>query len=309
MPSWYESNSGAVLSFSIDKYCYLLTRILPPYFDYRFRLAYSRVETVSEIDLIQHPALREGIRNYTPDLNLEINHHSDLPARSGIGSSSAFAVGLINSLSLLSGHQMSKIELAKNAIDLEQKKIGEAVGSQDQIACAFGGLNFIRFGGFKDWEVQEIKLSPIQALDFEDRLYLVFSGISRSSSDITSGLLDGISSKSTELTKIEKIALEANKMLIGNPDFDVFGEMLRESWNLKKKSNKFATVDAVDQIIEQGLQKGALGAKVLGAGGGGFILFWLRAGDQKRFRSEFKLGTHVPVKIDHLGATTLESTF
>ena len=309
MPAWYQNNSGAVLSFSIDKYCYLMCRHLPPYFDYRFRLAYSRVETVSDIDHIQHPAIREGIRAYTPDLNLEINHHSDLPARSGIGSSSAFAVGLVNALSLFKGVKLTKFELANHAISLEQEKIGEHVGSQDQISCAVGGLNLINFGGQSNWNLKPIPLSLKRISEFEDRLFLIYSGISRLSSEITLGLLADIDLKAIELNALREVAMEAYKILISEGNLDSLGDLLKVSWDLKKKTNRLATVDSVDRLIEDGIEKGALGAKVLGAGGGGFILFWLKAGDRERFKSEFNYGTHVPVRIDNLGATTLESTF
>jgi D-glycero-alpha-D-manno-heptose-7-phosphate kinase len=309
MPAWYRNNLGAVLSFSIDKYCYLLCRELPPYFNYRFRLAYSRVETVSEIDEILHPAIREGIRFLAPNMNLEINHHSDLPARSGIGSSSAFAVGLINALNLLNGNQMDKVSLADAAIDLEQNKIGECVGSQDQIACALGGLNLLEFGGSREWKANPVVMNNEKILQLEDRMYLVFSGISRTSSDIAVGLVSDIESKEKELRRLREIVYEAKEILDQDKDLDILGELLNESWHLKKQTNSKASVNEIDKIIFNGIKCGALGAKVLGAGGGGFILFWLREGDKSRFSSTFKEGTHVPIKIDMVGATTLESSF
>jgi D-glycero-alpha-D-manno-heptose-7-phosphate kinase len=309
MPEWFERHGGAVLSFSIDKYCYLLCRDLPPYFDHRFHLSYSRVETVSDIEDIQHPAIREGIRLYTPLRNIEIGHHSDLPARSGIGSSSAFAVALVNSLNLLNGNRLTKQELARHAITLEREYIRESVGSQDQVACAMGGLNLIRFGGKGKWEIEPILLGISQKEDFEDRIFLVFSGISRLSSDITKGLLDNLETKKGELEALQEIAFEGYKILVKNENLDSFGPLLKQSWELKKRSNRLASVAEVDTVIDHGLEHGALGAKVLGAGGGGFILFWLKSGDKERFRSVFKMGTYVPVKIDSLGATTLESNF
>ena len=176
-PAWYKDNGGEVISFAIDKYCYLTARVLPPFFDHKYRIAYSKVEMIKNIDEIQHPAVREGIRKFCPDLALEIHHDGDLPARSGVGSSSAFAVGLINSLSLLQNLELSSEDLANQAIILEQEILNENVGSQDQIACALGGLNYIKFGGEQEWVSEKITLTPSMKNQIERRMVLVYSGI------------------------------------------------------------------------------------------------------------------------------------
>jgi D-glycero-alpha-D-manno-heptose-7-phosphate kinase len=308
LPEWYHQNGGAVLAFSIDKYCYILARNLPPYFDYRFRLSYSRVETCKLIDEIKHPALREAIRNYAPDKNLEINHHSDLPARSGIGSSSAFAVGLVSAISQILGKKLNQISLADEAIKLEQNFIGESVGSQDQITCSIGGINHIEFGGPNNWSAHPVVLNPEKIKEIEERCFLVFSGVTRISSEIQSGLTDGLLNKKVDLEELRLLVYKAKEILEQNRNLDEFGELLKLSWKLKKSMNAMSSTSVLDDFIDQGFKAGAIGAKVLGAGGGGFILFWLREGQKNEFSKKFSLGTHVPFEIDFEGSTVLEST-
>lgn len=168
-PTWYRENGGEVISFAVDKYCYLTTRILPPFFDHKYRIAYSKVEMTKTIEEIQHPAVRGALRKYASEMSLEIHHDGDLPARSGVGSSSAFAVGLIHSLHLLKNQKISKLELAHQAIELEQIDLNENVGSQDQIACALGGINYITFGGKSEWEVEPLRLTDSQRKQVEQR--------------------------------------------------------------------------------------------------------------------------------------------
>lgn len=301
-PAWYTENGGEVLSFAIDKYCYLTTRILPPFFDHKYRIAYSKVEMTKTIEEIKHPAVREALRKYCPDLGLEIHHDGDLPARSGVGSSSAFAVGIIHSLSLLQKRFLSNIELANEAIHLEQVELNENVGSQDQIACAVGGVNYIIFGGNSNWVHQPLLLSEAKKKEIEDRTVLIYTGVHRSSSDVQANLLLNLSSKRKVMSRTVELARECKDVLMRNLDLDLVGEMLVESWSLKKAMNSHAITPALEEIWANSKWAGALGGKVLGAGGGGFCIFWVKQGTREEFLRKFNFGTCVPFKISNEGS-------
>ncbi len=306
MPIWYQKNLGAVVSFTIDKFCYIFCRELPPFFEFNYRLAYSKVETCSRINEIEHPALRAGIRNFTDQkVRLEIQHHGDLPARSGIGSSSSFAVGLINALNTFSNKSFSQKDLANQALDLEQTFIGDKVGSQDQIACTFGGINFIEFSPNFNWRMNPIALDDNRIQEIEDRCYLVYSKISRLSSKITEVLLEGFDKKRDLITKTVDLANQGLRVLRSDSNYDEIGALLNEGWELKKSANPSSVNSTIEQFIADGIEAGALGAKVLGAGGGGFILFWLKHGNKERFRKSFTHGVEVPFKIEFKGSSVI----
>ena len=304
-PSWYRENGGEVVSFAIDKFCYLTTRVLPPFFEHNYRIAYSKVETTKTIGELQHPAVRGALKKYCPDQSLEIHHDGDLPARSGVGSSSAFAVGLIHSLHLLQGVKVAPGTLANEAINLEQNDLGENVGSQDQIACALGGLNYIEFGGSQEWRVNELHISQEYRKIIERRMVLVYTGFHRSSSDVQAGLLSNLAAKSNFMFRTTALARECNLLLRSEGDLDAIGEMLVESWFLKKNLNPLAVTPALNEIWQKSLDAGALGGKVLGAGGGGFCLFWVKDGGRDEFLRRFNLGTNVPIKIEYTGSTCI----
>lgn len=304
-PAWYRENGGEVISFAIDKYCYLTTRVLPPFFDHKYRIAYSKVETTNTIAEIQHPAVRGALQKYCPDLSLEIHHDGDLPARSGVGSSSAFAVGLIHSLSILLKKEISKEELANEAIHLEQVELNENVGSQDQIACAVGGLNYIKFGGQKEWVHEPISISNLKKLELESRMILIYTGVHRSSSDVQANLLIDLNKKTKTMQRTIELARECKEVLVSNTNLDEIGEMLVESWSLKKAMNSNAITPALDEIWVKSQRAGALGGKVLGAGGGGFCMFWVKEDGQEEFLERFDFGTHVPVQISNEGSTCI----
>ena len=304
-PAWYRNNGGEVISFAIDKFCYLTTRVLPPFFDHKYRIAYSKVETVKLIQEIQHPAVRGALNQYCPDLSLEIHHDGDLPARSGVGSSSAFAVGLIHSLSILKGKELSKNELANEAIYLEQVVLGENVGSQDQIACALGGFNYIKFGGEKEWSHEPIHITDLRKAEIESRTVLVYTGVHRSSSDIQANLLLDIDKKTKVMERTIEIAQSCRALIEDGSDLDLVGELLIESWSLKKAMNSRAITIELEDIWDRSQSAGALGGKVLGAGGGGFCMFWVKAGTREDFLKKFNFGTHVPVRITSEGSSCI----
>ena len=301
-PEWYKKHGGEVISFAIDKYCYLTTRILPPFFDYKYRILYSKNETVNTIDEILHPAVREAIRNFAPNLSLEIHHDGDLPSRTGDGSSSAFAVGLIHSLSVLSSQEISSHQLANEAIKLEQESLKENVGSQDQIACALGGMNYIEFGGQQEWKASPMILSPMYQEAITNRIVMIYTGITRTSSDVQAGLLVNLESKTKTMMRTIELARQCRKIFDEEGDLDLIGDMLAESWSLKIQMNDQAVNSQLKEVWQRSKKAGALGGKVLGAGGGGFCIFWVKEGGQKEFLSKFGMGLHVPVQISNKGS-------
>ena len=306
-PAWYKENGGEVISFAIDKYCYLTTRVLPPFFDHKYRIAYSKVEMTKTIDEIQHKAVRGALRLYCPDLSLEIHHDGDLPARTGIGSSSAFAVGIIHSLSLLQQKTLSKLELADAAIHFEQVELNENVGSQDQIACAVGGLNYITFGGESNWVHEPLMISETRKKEVEERIVLVYTGVHRSSSEVQANLLVDLHKKGKTMFRTIDLARESKKVLVNGSDLDSIGEMLVESWSLKKAMNSSAITPILEEIWVNSQRAGALGGKVLGAGGGGFCMFWIKEGMREDFLRKLNFGIHVPVRISDEGSTCVLS--
>lgn len=306
-PGWYAKNEGAVLSFTIDKYCYISTRILPPFFPHKYRVAYSVIETVKNFENIEHPAVREAIRLFSPDIGLEIHHDGDLPARSGVGSSSAFASGLIHSLLLLKGEEnIDKRDLANYAIKLEQEILNENVGSQDQIACSYGGLNFIKFGlGEQTWNLESIKLTQQIQNSLEENLFLVFSGVSRYSSNVSLGLTQNIDKKKQSINRSVEMAFRCKEILTQQRDLEEIGELLDESWENKRSMNSRAITPELDEIYAEAKKCGATGGKVLGAGGGGFLLFWVPKYNSQKFLETFTLGTRVPFHLESQGSTCL----
>lgn len=309
-PEWYLKNGGAVFSFSIDKYCYISSRALPPFFEHKYRVVYSQVETTKTLKEINHPIVREGLRRYFPKIGAEIQHNGDLPARSGVGSSSAFTVGLIHSLRLLAGSEsITPMSLAEDAIELEQKILKEVVGSQDQIACAIGGINFIRFGvNQRDWEVQKIVLDEADLANLEERMVLVYSGISRTSSDVSQGLIKNFSHKEKELERIKNLAFECKDIIVNRRNLDLIGGMLDESWSLKRDTNPQAINFELEAIYKAAKYCGAIGGKVIGAGGGGFLLLWLPRGYRQTFLKNFRNGIVVPFRIEFTGSTCVLSS-
>jgi D-glycero-alpha-D-manno-heptose-7-phosphate kinase len=304
-PNWYNEFGGEVISATIDKYCYLTSRILPPFFEHRYRIAYSKIETVRNLDEIKHPAVREGIRKFANDLYLEIQHHGDLPARSGVGSSSAFAVGLIHSLQLLKNRKFTKDDLAREAIELEQVDLQENVGSQDQIACAYGGFNHISFKSNGEWNVTPIEISAERLGQIEERMVLIYSGVSRPSSDIQQTLVDNFKSKKLELLRTQELAKESIALIESNADLNLIGEMLDESWALKKSANPKSVSIELDDLKNLARKSGALGGKILGAGGGGFCLFWVSPERRQSFIEKMSSVLYVPTRISVEGSTCI----
>lgn len=301
-PAWYRDNGGVVLSTTIDKYCYISCRYLPPFFGHKHRIVYSSSEHVSDIDEIQHPSVRETFRFMNVEQGLELHHDGDLPARSGIGSSSAFTVGLLHALYGLSGKIVSKKRLAMESIHIEQNMIRENVGSQDQVAVAFGGLNKIVFKDDASIEVIPMTISAQRLRDFQDHLVLFFTGFTRYATEIEEDKIRHLSDKRPEMKRLSGMVHSAIDILNSNGDFDDFGKMLHESWVIKKSLSDQVSTGNIDEIYERALKNGALGGKLLGAGGGGFIVFFVESGQRDRLIQAMSDLLHVPFRFDSLGS-------
>lgn len=302
-PIWYKKNCGAVLSTSINKYCYINCRYLPPFFKYKYRIIYSELEQTKTISEIKHPSARETLAYLNMDRGLDVHLHSDLPAKAGLGTSSSFTVGLISALNALKGKMISKRQLALDAIHIEQDLIKENVGSQDQVAAAFGGLNKIEFNGEKEFLVKPLTINKEKLNLFQDNLLLFFTGFSRIASKIAKEQIKKTPKKKKELTKIYEMVDQAVDILSSSDtDLTEFGKLLHETWMIKKKLTNMISNPALDKIYNRGLKAGALGGKILGAGGGGFMLFFVEPEKQRRVKKELNDLLYVPFNFDKLGS-------
>ena len=302
-PVFYSEHGGAVLATTINRYCYITLRHLPQFFEYKHRVVYSKTELINEIDHIIHPSVRESLRHMQIDTGLEIHHDGDLPARTGLGSSSSFTVGLLLALHAYQGRMVSKRDLAEQAIHVEQNLIKENVGSQDQTMAAFGGLNVVRFNGPCG---QHLKVTPVcqsqqRKTLLQDRLMLFFTGLVRTASEIAGEQIRCTSQKIRELKQMQNMVDEAAAMLSSNNDLDDFGRLLNETWMLKRSLTKCISNDQIDRIYALAMANGALGGKILGAGGGGFILFYVPPERQEQVKQALRL-LHVPFKFENQGA-------
>lgn len=301
---WFRENGGAVISTSIDKYCYISCRFLPKFFDHKFRFVYSQIEDVLNIDEIKHPAIKGLLKYMNWDKGIELHHDGDLPARSGLGSSSSFTVGMLNALSALQGKYISKNDLAKQAIFIEQKVLNENVGCQDQIAAAYGGFNKIEFYSEDSFKVSPIIIPDERLIKLQDNLLLFFTGISRFASEIEKSKIVNFNTKKIELNKMHEMVNISIEILINQEkNIDDFGLLLNEGWQYKKSLSNLVSNDEVDTIYNSALKSGALGGKLLGAGGGGFILFYAPKENHHNIIKKLNHLIHVPFKFENLGST------
>ena len=301
---WFKENGGAVISTSIDKYCYISCRFLPKFFDHKFRFVYSQIEDVLNIDDIKHPAIKGLLNHLNWEQGIELHHDGDLPARSGLGSSSSFTVGMLNALSALQGKYISKNELAKQAIFIEQKVLNENVGCQDQIAAAYGGFNKIEFYGEDSFKVSPIIIPDDRLNKLQDNLLLFFTGISRFASEIEKSKIVNFNTKKIELSKMHEMVDTSIDILVNqDKNIDDFGFLLNEGWQYKKSLSNLVSNNEVDTIYNSALKSGALGGKLLGAGGGGFILFYAPKENHDIIIKNLNHLIHVPFKFENLGST------
>ena len=301
-PDWYREHGGMVLATTIDKYCYINCRYLPPFFEHKHRIVYSNIENVENIENINHPSVRAVLSYFKCKEGLEIHHDGDLPARSGLGSSSSFTVGLINAIKALNGKYISKEELAKEAINIEQNVINECVGSQDQISAAFGGFNHIEFMQNDTFQVRPIILKASRLNELNDHLMLFFTGLSRNAPEIAQSQISNFKKRETELMRMKDIVNEAISILESENEISVFGKLLHESWLNKRSLSDRVSNSEIDNIYDVAMQNGAVGGKLLGAGGGGFILFFVPPDQKKNVAEKLKHLVHVPFQFESMGS-------
>ena len=301
-PAWYCEHGGAVLATTIDKYCYISVRELPPFFDHRFRVVYSIVENVKEIGDIQHPAVRGVLEWMRVNKGLEIHHDGDLPARSGLGSSSSFTVGLINAVHALDGHHVTKETLANEAIHVEQCVLRERVGLQDQVSAAFGGFNHIEIAQNGTYRVTPMVLPVDRLHALQNHLMLVFTGISRTANEVAETIVLNIKNKAADMKAMQQMVDHAIEIISSaKTDLIEFGRLMKDAWELKRALSDRVTNSTVDQLLDAAMQAGAVGGKLLGAGGGGFMLLFVRPEDQARVRAALANLIIVPLKFEMSG--------
>lgn len=301
-PAWYKENGGMVLGFAINKYCYVSVRKLPPFFEHKHRIVYSVVESVKDAAEIKHPAVRAILQDAKIDAGLEIHHDGDLPARSGMGSSSAFTVGLLLALQARLGWITHKRKLADEAIRIEQNVIGENVGSQDQIWAAFGGMNCIYFQRGGEFNVQPLIIPPERKDALLDHLMLFFTGVSRFASDIEGDKLKQLDAKRDSMHNIAALAVEARNVLTTDKPLTELGMLLHEGWTLKKRLSDRVSTDMIDGVYAAARAAGALGGKLLGAGGGGFLLLFVEPERQTDVRNALAGLIEVEFGLDYEGS-------
>ncbi|MBF0531542.1 MAG: kinase [Candidatus Omnitrophica bacterium] len=300
-PQWYGEHPGAVLATTIDKYCYITCRYLPPFFEHKSRIIYSQMEHVKKLDEIDHPAVREVLRYLQMRKGVEIHHDGDLPARTGLGSSSSFTVGLLHAVYALKGVMPTKERLAREAIHIEQNMCKENVGCQDQTLAALGGFNLIEFGGKHHLQARRVTITQERLEDLQNHLMLFFTGFSRMASQIAAHQIQNIPSRREELKTMHSLVFEALKVVNGRGSLASFGKLLNESWQLKRKLSDKVSTPEIDAIYEAARKAGATGGKLLGAGGGGFILFFAPLQQQEAVRKKLRKLLWVPFKFEDFG--------
>lgn len=297
-PAWYRDNPGAVLATSIDKYCYLMCRWLPPFFEHKYAVIWSEVERTQEIDEIRHPSARETLKFMEIRQGISIHHTGDLPARTGIGTSSAFTVALVHGLYTLQQIKVNKMQLAVDAIHIEQELIKENVGSQDQTISAFGGFNRIEFGD----KIQVNRVKSERLKELEGSLMLFFTGFSRSASQIAKSLIERVAENKPILNRFYEMVDEAMGILLTSNSLLGFGRLLDESWKLKRSLSDKVSTEYIDYLYSNAISAGAIGGKLLGAGGGGFMLLFVEPDLQTRVKERLSSLLHVPFRFETSGS-------
>ena len=305
MEEFFKEHGGAVLSTSFDKYCYVTVRHLPRFFDYTTEISYAKTERVTSVDDIQHPAVRNAMKML--DMHeIRLTYEADLPARSGLGTSSSFAVGMLNAFYALKGKYADKRRLADDAIYLERVLCKEAGGWQDQIAASFGGFNRINFNKDGTYDVLPIIIAPNRKKQLDDNLLMFFTGFTRFSSDVQKANASGHVDKTKQKLEMLELVDEAEKVLVDkNRDLDDFGRMLDHTWRLKRQTGSAITTDGIDALYSKGIEAGALGGKLLGAGGGGFLVFYVQPEKRTDVMEAMKDLLYVPFHFEDGGSRVL----
>ena len=297
-------NGGAVLSTTFDKYCYVNVRHLPRFFDYSTELSYAKIERVTDVNDIQHPAIREAMKML--DMHeIRLTYEADLPARSGLGTSSSFAVGMINAFYALKGKYADKKKLADAAIYLERELCKEAGGWQDQIAASYGGFNRINFNS-DGYEVLPLIINPERKRQLNNNLMMFFTGFTRFSSDVQKANASNKADKVNQLKEMLALVDEAEKVLVDKQsDLDEFGSLLDHTWRIKRKTGNTVSTNSIDELYDKGLKAGALGGKLLGAGGGGFLVFYVEPDKQEKVKKAMEDLLYIPFEFEDGGTRVI----
>ncbi|MDX2099794.1 MAG: hypothetical protein SFW36_18600 [Leptolyngbyaceae cyanobacterium bins.59] len=301
-PGWYRKHGGAVLAATINKYCYLTCRYLPPFFEARYRIVWSQIENRQTIDEIEHPSVRELLRYMQIDRGVAIHHDGDLPARSGMGSSSAFTVGLLHALYALKGQMPNKHQLAMESIHVEQEILKETVGSQDQVMTAYGGFNHVTFLENGEVSVRPVTLKPQRINELDNHLMLFYTGIKRTASDVAGSYVQDIDAKRRQLRIMKDLVEESISILNNGQDLTGFGEILHEAWQVKRSLSSQVSNSEVDDLYTLAREAGAVGGKLTGAGGGGFLLLFVPPDKQPQVREALNQLLHVPFQFEFAGS-------
>ena len=304
MESFFMENGGAVLSTTFDKYCYVNVRHLPRFFDYSTELSYAKIERVTDVNDIQHPAIREAMKML--DMHeIRLTYEADLPARSGLGTSSSFAVGMINAFYALKGKYADKKKLADAAIYLERELCKEAGGWQDQIAASYGGFNRINFNS-DGYEVLPLIINPERKRQLNNNLMMFFTGFTRFSSDVQKANASNKADKVNQLKEMLALVDEAEKVLVDKQsDLDEFGRLLDHTWRIKRKTVNTVSTNSIDELYDKGLKAGALGGKLLGAGGGGFLVFYVEPDKQEKVKKAMEDLLYIPFEFEDGGTRVI----
>lgn len=304
MESFFMENGGAVLSTTFDKYCYVNVRHLPRFFDYSTELSYAKIERVTDVNDIQHPAIREAMKML--DMHeIRLTYEADLPARSGLGTSSSFAVGMINAFYALKGKYADKKKLADAAIYLERELCKEAGGWQDQIAASYGGFNRINFNS-DGYEVLPLIINPERKRQLNNNLMMFFTGFTRFSSDVQKANASNKADKVNQLKEMLALVDEAEKVLVDKQsDLDEFGRLLDHTWRIKRKTGNTVSTNSIDELYDKGLKAGALGGKLLGAGGGGFLVFYVEPDKQGKVKKAMEDLLYIPFEFEDGGTRVI----
>lgn len=306
LSSYYLKHEGEVLSTTIDKYLYITCRHMPPFWDYKHRFVYgSKTERVSDIEEIDHPSIRETLRFMNIDYGVDMHYNTDIPARSGIGSSSSFTVGLLNALNGLEGRISSKHQLMRDSIYIEQNMIKEPVGAQDQTAAAYGGFNHIIFRRNGEIETTPVTIPGDRIKELNSSLLLVFTGFQRYSKNIEKKKIERIDENTKSLDTMKQYVSDALAILNSNKDIREFGSLLNETWKMKKDLADNVTDERIDAMYRMGLENGAVGGKLLGAGGGGFMLFFVPREKRKELKKAMTDYVCVPFQFENSGSQVI----
>lgn len=304
-PGWYREHGGAVLSTTIDKYCYINARYLPPFFEHQFRVVYSRIESTNRIEDIEHPSVRATLNFLNLQRGVEIHHDGDLPARSGMGSSSSFTVGLLNALHALQGHMATKEQLANESIMVEQDLLKENVGSQDQVNAAYGGFNHITFHTSGEISVRPVIIPPDRQDELTSHLMLFYTGIKRTADKVAGEYVASLEAKRRQLRILRDMVEEGLSILCGHGPIKEFGELLHEGWLAKQSISDKISNSAIAEVYNAAREAGAIGGKITGAGGGGFMLLFVPPQDQPAVREKLTNLLHVPFQFEKAGSQVI----